>query len=328
MGKISYTQGIGIPHGSFEDEFLTHEKCSEWWYCTGYLKDGYGAIFGYQFTLAKVKILGLRFHILISSVTDFQTKKHYNTQTPIFFGKGVTAMADTLSVDGKTTVTFSPNQYSGKGRMKLHMESADFSLDAEMDAIKPPVWHCDGGVLQMGIQNDPKERTYYYSFTNLATTGSLILDGKKYGGLSGKTWFDRQGGTYSLTDPRCGWEWFSLRFFDGSETMLFAFPQDNYYDGTAIGVDGTYRRLNEYKIEATDVIMCDGLKFSNGWKLEMDGKKYILQPIIDGMFNIFFFELMAEIKDEDGKVLGYCFVELMPGVRNKNNVLNAFKRKK
>ena len=37
MSKIKYTKGIGLPHKSFKEEFLSHKKCSEWWYCTGYL---------------------------------------------------------------------------------------------------------------------------------------------------------------------------------------------------------------------------------------------------------------------------------------------------
>ena len=327
MGNIKYTEGIGIPHGTFEDEFLTHKKCSEWWYCTGYLQDDAGGMFGYQFTLAKIKIFGIKFHMLICSVTDFQTQKHFNTQTPIFFGKGVTTTADTLVVGDKTVITFAPNAHSSKGRMNLHMESDEFCLDVEMEAIKPPVWHCDDGVLQMGIQNDPKERTYYYSFTNLATKGRLVLAGKTHENLSGKTWFDRQGGTYSLTDPRCNWEWFSLRFFDDSEAMLFAFPQDDYYDGTRIETDGKYHRLNDYRLEALDVITFEGMKFSNGWKLVMDGKNYTIVPMIEGMFNVFFFELLAEIKDENDQVVGYCFVELLPGVRNKTNPLDAFRKR-
>ncbi|MDR3276931.1 MAG: carotenoid 1,2-hydratase, partial [Treponema sp.] len=229
MGKIVYTKGTGMPHGSFEDEFLTHKKCSEWWYCTGYLQNDAGDMFGYQFTLAKVRILGLKFRLLIQSVTDIKTGKHYNTQTPIFFGKGVTTTESEVSVKNKTHVTFEPNEFSGKGKMKLRMDGNEFALEVESNAVKPPVWHCDDGLLQMGIPGE-KERTYYYSWTNLVTSGSLTINGKKYENLKGKTWFDRQGGTYTLTDGRTCWEWFSIRFFDDTEAMLFAFPQDNYYD--------------------------------------------------------------------------------------------------
>lgn len=328
MARIEYIDGIGIPHGTFEEEFLTHKKCSEWWYCTGYLQDDKGSLFAYQFTLAKVTILGIKFHLLISSITDFRTGKHYNTQTPIFFGKGITTTADLLSVDKQAVFTFAPSPLASKGRMDLHMVSDSFILDVELDAVKAPVWHCDDGVLQMGILDDPKERTYYYSFTNLATKGKLVLLGEEFNNLTGKTWFDRQGGTYSLTNPRTNWEWFSLRFFDNSEAMLFAFPQDGYFDGTFIEPNGKYRRLNDYKIQAQEVITFQGLQFSNGWDLEMNGKKFTLKPMIDGMFNLSFFELMADVIDERGKSVGYCFVELLPGVRNKNNPLDAFRRKK
>jgi predicted secreted hydrolase len=327
MGKINYIEGTGIPPRSFDQEFLTHKKCSEWWYCTGYLEDGKGSLFGFQFTLAKISLFGLRPHLLICSVTDFRDNKHYNTQTPILFHKGVSATSDLLSVDGKASMSFSPNNLSSKGKMQLEMSGPSFSLEASLDASKPPVWHCDNGVLQMGIQGD-KEKTYYYSFTNIKAAASLALNGETFSDLHGKAWFDRQGGTYTITDPRTCWEWLSLRFFDNTEAMIFAFPQDNYYDGTFIAQDGARERLNNYKLEAIDVITYEGKKFSNGWKLEMKGKKYSIEPKASGMFNVFFFELLADIKDESGKAVGYCFVELLPGVRNKLNNLDAFKKKK
>jgi len=59
----------------------------------------------------------------------------------------------------------------------------------------------------------------------------------------------------------------------------------------------------------------------------MGGKKYTITPKADGMFNVFFFELLADVRSEDGGLLGYCFVELLPGVRNKTSALDAFRRK-
>jgi len=53
----------------------------------------------------------------------------------------------------------------------------------------------------------------------------LTLGEKEYK-VSGKAWFDKQGGTYTLTSRWTNWEWFSMRFFDGKEIMLFSFPQD------------------------------------------------------------------------------------------------------
>jgi hypothetical protein len=44
---------------------------------------------------------------------------------------------------------------------------------------------------------------------------------------------------------------------------------------------------------------------------------------------IFFFELLAEVINPQGVRVGYCFVELLPGARNKKlNALLAFKHAK
>ncbi len=327
MGKVVYTKGTGLPPTSFEDVFLSHRKDSEWWYCTGYLESEEGHLFSYQFTLANVKIAGIRFHLFISAVTDFESGKHYNYQTPIFFNKGLTTTQDKLIVKGQTEVTFKENKYAKMGSISMKMHEKDFDLEVEMEATKPPVWHCDNGVLQMGIQNNDKERTYYYSYTNLETTGHLVLEGKEYHNLKGKTWFDREGGTYSLTKPECNWEWFSLRFFDNHEVMLFAFPQDNYYDGTFINTDGTYERCNDYEFEATSYTEVKKMKFSNNWKVKVKGEEYTLRPKADGMFNIFFFELLSDIVDSEGNVVGYAFCEVLPGVRQKNSIKGAFAKK-
>jgi hypothetical protein len=44
-------------------------------------------------------------------------------------------------------------------------------------------------------------------------------------------------------------------------------------------------------------------------------------------FNLFFYELLADITDRNGRVVGYCFVELLPGVYNeKLDSFRVFKR--
>ncbi len=322
MKNIQYTTSPGIPHQSMDEEFLCHKKTPEWWYSTGYMHDEDGKLFTYQFTLADIRIYGLRFNILIIVLTDFEIGKHYYSQESIFFGKNVIITPGLVGVDGKAAMTF------GAEKLGLNMSGENFSLTIDMDVVKPRVWHCEEGALKMGIDNN---WTYYWSYTNLALTGKMVLSGKEYQ-VSGKGWFDKQGGPYNLLDRHTQWEWFSMRFFDNEEIMLFSFPQVPYQDGTYIEKSGRYRRLNDYQIEPLGWAEAKGLKFSSGWKVVMNGVKeeeYTLIPIIDGQFNFFFFELLAEIKDRSGKVVGYSFVELLPGVYNeKNTVGSAFARVK
>ena len=263
-----------------------------------------GKLFTYQFTLAKIRIYGLKFNILMTALTDFETGQHHYGQKAIFFGKDVIITPNRVGVDGTAAMTF------GKMKLGLDMTGKDYTLVLDMQAVKPPVWHCDTGVLQMG--NDPKQRTYYWSYTNLAVSGKLVLEGKQHK-VSGKGWFDRQGGPYNPLNRTTSWEWFSLRFFNNEEAMLFSFPHVDYQDGTFIDKAGNASRLNDYKITPLGFTQTGGNKFSFGWNVEMKGEEYTIVPKIDGQLNLFYFELLADIKDKAGKVVGYCVVELLPG---------------
>ncbi len=323
MTNIQYTTSLGVPHQSLEDEFLCHKNGSEWWYCTGFITNEAGKLFSFQFTLARVRIYKMQFHILMTALTDFETKEHNYAQQPIFFGRNVTIKSEKVGLNGAAEMKFNDRE------LKLNMAGNDYSLSLEMNAVKPPVWHCDNGVLRMGI-DDPKEKTYYWSYTNLATSGTLILDSKEHK-VSGKAWFDKQGGTYTLTSRWTNWEWFSLRFFDGEEIMLFSFPQDNYQDGTYIQKSGDYQRLNNYDITPLGFTEAGGKKFSCGWNLEMKGIKdqqYSIIPKMDGQLNLFYYELLADIEDKNGEKVGFCVVELLPGVYNEISPLAAFARVK
>jgi len=55
-------------------------------------------------------------------------------------------------------------------------------------------------------------------------------------------------------------------------------------------------------------------------------QEYTIVPKIDGQFNLFYFEMLADIKDKAGNVVGHCYVELMPGVYNETPIRAAFAR--
>lgn len=113
---------------------------------------------------------------------------------------------------------------------------------------------------------------------------------------------------------------------------MISYPQSNYRDGTYIEKSGSYRRLNDYMIEPLGFTTINGKKFSFGWKVEMKGTKdeqYTIVPKMDGQINLFYSELISEIRDRNGKVVGTCEVELMPGPYNESaSFLTAFKRVK
>ena len=258
-------------------------------------------------------VYNIRLHILVTALSDVETGKHYYSQQAFFFGRNVNITPSLIGVEGKAEMRFDD------WKLGLSITANDYSLSLDMNAAKPPVWHCDKGVLRMAL-DDPKQRTYYWSYTNLRAAGTLVLGDEELE-VSGKAWFDRQGGTYNIVNRWTHWEWFSMRFFDDEEVMLFSFPQSDYQDGTFIDREGNPERLTDYSIKPLGFTEAGGHKFSLGWEVEIKGvkdEKYTLVPKMDGQMNLTYFELLADIKDMKGNVVGYCVVELLPGVYNEH----------
>ena len=60
--------------------------------------------------------------------------------------------------------------------------------------------------------------------------------------------------------------------------------------------------------------------FSHGWDVLIPGikeERYEIKPLMRGQLNIAYYELMAEVLNAEGELVGYCFVELLSGARNK-----------
>ncbi len=319
---------------SFDKEWLIHKKCKEWWYATGILFDDEKNMYSYQYTLLHINFGIVTAKIAMMALTDYKNKRHYYLQTPANKSAPVTVNENEASIGNIASA-----KKSEKG-INIILNHKSFSLDLFAHYGKGAFWHCDNGKLQMGIPGK-KETTLYYSYTNMPTEGKLILNGKEIH-LKGKTWFDKQGGTYNIVNTQTHWEWFSLRFFDEEEAMLFTFPQNNppYYDGTFISKEGVSHRLNNYKLKQTASTTFGGLKWSSGWELHMEEKEkdYVIEPVQGGHMNFAYFEQLCYIKNMQGEIVGYAFAELLPGVLNKKmagkskdgetsiSVINLFKR--
>ena len=183
--------------GSFEEEWLLHKGCKDWWYATGYFKDEEGHPYSWQFTILNITMKGVTPHMAMIALTDLETGQHRYRQR-------VSMKSDVLTVS-KDLVAYEDSAVSLKcdDCMRIQTRHKDFKLDLTLDYGKGAFWHCDNGLLQMG-QPGEKETTYYYSYTNLPTKGTMILNGKKHT-VSGKSWFDKQGGSYS-TGKTSSWE--------------------------------------------------------------------------------------------------------------------------
>lgn len=307
---------------SFEREWLLHQGCNEWWYCTGTLHTDGGLDYAYQFTLIELgSIPLLEPDVLMLALTDLQTGQHHYLQNVRVFKSGVTIEPEGIQFGERAILT------KGVEGIHLNLNHKAFALDLRLDYGKGAFWHCDKGKLYMGSEENERNTTLYFSYTNMPTSGVLQLDGQKHV-VTGKTWFDKQGGPYNLAARGTNWEWFSLRFHDNEEMMLFTFPHMDYFDGTFIDKAGNSQRLNNYQIKTLKTVEHSGKIWSAGWEVVIPGRKeecYTVMPMFEGNINFAYFEELCSIRNERGEQVGVCFAELLPGVHNESSPRDVVK---
>ncbi len=91
--EIPYQKG---KHGTFEEEWLSHKKISEWWYATGYFTDEDDKMYSYQFTVLRPLVMGTRPFVMHLALTDFTTGEHYFTQRVDRKGKDIVISEQTI----------------------------------------------------------------------------------------------------------------------------------------------------------------------------------------------------------------------------------------
>jgi predicted secreted hydrolase len=134
--------------------------------------------------------------------------------------------------------------------VRLRAEDSGRTVDLTLTAEKSPVLEGDGGLSLKSAQKG--NASYYYSFTRLATSGTLIVDGQTLT-VKGQSWMDHEFGTAALGPEAEGWDWFSIQLSDRREVMFFQIRNkggsiEPLSGGTLIEADGTARHLTRDQV--------------------------------------------------------------------------------
>ena len=196
---------------------------TEWWYFSGELKTEDGKAFGYEMTIFKIKQLGLNVFINHLAVSDLQTNEHLFAETtpintPLLGNReGKTE----INAVAQSFVFAEETGFHIKASQKDKVNQKDLGLDLQLKPVLPVVLEVDDG-----IENMPDGHfSYYYSFMNLASSGTLTVKGVTHDIVSSdtvksRTWMDHQWGNFQI-DPKHekAWDWFSFRLEDGGGLM-------------------------------------------------------------------------------------------------------------
>lgn len=303
-------------HAGVIAEWAPHHKVTEWWYATGVLESETGQRFFYQFTIFhgwKLNLFeGFTLHL---SLTDFAGGRHYFYQDSWIANREHYADAGRVVFkDSSIGIVASGDMLDRlkiSGNARADAEEDSFSFELQGTPEKGHVWHGDDGVIVMGHEDNTRERSFYYSWTKLHTTGSLVLNGNTFS-VSGSSWFDRQWGKFT----ELYWEWFSLRLDDNREIMLFHFPDTGYMAGTMVLPDGTYYPLEQSGLEGLGAGSLEDGKhhYDLGWKLTANGEEFSILPVLDKQSNLAewvpsYWEGLCTVTDAAGNRVGWCVVE-------------------
>jgi predicted secreted hydrolase len=242
-------------HGSHPD-FKT-----EWWYFTGNLVAPDGREFGYQLTFfrqgiqrklptnsqSRFAVRDLWFaHFALADLTG-QTYQHFHRWSRGAFSEAGARIAGQPSPDPSRWVWIDhwSAEQNDDGTWLLKAQDENAAISLELRPLKAPIFHGENGVSQKAA--GPGRASHYYSFTRLATTGTVEIEDRKFT-VEGLSWYDHEWATNQLTANQEGWDWFSLQFADGTELMLFQIRQkdggrDPFSGGTWVDTDGNSRKI-------------------------------------------------------------------------------------
>jgi predicted secreted hydrolase len=242
---------------------------SEWWYYTGHLRTADGRRFGYELTFFRFGLRpgdppppaglsrwrGNQLYPAHFAITDERGNAFFHTERFAREALGMGAAsrtrlavrADDWSLDG------APMADPRFERMHLRAAEGGNALDLVQVPRKPPAVHGIGGISRKAACASCA--SHYYSYTRLATSGTLTYGGVRYA-VDGLSWMDHEYGSSELQRDQAGWDWFSIQLDDGREVMLYLLRRKDgsvtpESSGSIVARDGSVRHVTLHEFAVT-----------------------------------------------------------------------------
>jgi len=311
---------------------------TEWWYLTGIVtaEDAPGRTFGYQLTIFRIGLRPERTALASAwgtdtvllghaAVTDVAGNEHrfadlLHREVPLlarFGAPGDPVLAwcrAPAGTDGTWSIV-----WNGSGFDVAAVDARTrLAFRLRTTASKPLVLHGDRGF--SAKSRDAASASLYYSFTRLATEGTLSLDGRTFP-VRGTSWMDKEFSTSSLGPDQVGWDWLALRLADGRDLMLYLLRRA---DGNAdvaraslVSPEGAVRALapGEWTLRAT----ARWRVYPSRFRLDVPGEgiHVTVVPLVLDQENRGtlprapdYWEGAVHVEDGEGDVVGEGYVEL------------------
>ncbi len=283
----AWTKALEVREFEFPKDHAAHEDFRiEWWYYTGNLKTKDGRRFGYQLTFFRT---GLHMepnnpsrwavrdlYTAHFAISDVKTRKHHgfqrNNRRGIGFAGANTDQYEVWNGDWKV-------MFDGQRHQLIARDSGN-AVNLTLQPKKPLVLHGNRGLSRKGSVDG--NASYYYSFTRLATQGTVVVDGKEFK-VTGDSWMDHEFSTSFLEEGQLGWDWFAIQLENNVEIMLYQMRRvdgsvDPFSSGTIVDDAGKVSHLSyvDFTIEPMQTWQSQetSAEYPAKWRVELPDYGY------------------------------------------------------
>jgi predicted secreted hydrolase len=360
-GTAAYARAIGPRQWSFPRDHGRHGNFRlEWWYFTGNLADGQAHRWGYELTIfrtivpthkpaATQQVAGdppgaatrvaegpstrpvmREFYFAHAAITDAEGKRFVCRQKLAAAQAGVAEASDQMmdAHIGDWSIKMIGQAIALRARSGYSDDLTGIDLSCEPK--RPPTLQGAGGLSQKS--GEVGAASYYYSFTRLATTGTLTLASVPTR-VSGLSWMDHEFSSGALGPHQIGWDWMCLQMDDGRDVMIYRLRDSRGEDrdvvfGTVVGgAGGEPEYLDKTKIRLTEsewwTSPVTGARYPLHWRIDFLGGQMgaagpiDVRPILadQEMLTLLssganYYEGASEARDASGKVIGRGYLEM------------------
>jgi predicted secreted hydrolase len=316
-----------LDHGA-HDQYRT-----EWWYFTGNLSSVEGRRFGYELTffrfalspdapVSKSAWRSNQVYMAHLTLTDAGKDRFYTDER---FSRAANGLAGASDKQYRVWLyDWSASARDGTDfPLRLSAKSDEFAIDFMLMPTKGPVFQGEDGLSRKS--DEPGNASYYYSYTRLATEGSVRI-GDTLFLVIGNSWMDREWSTSSLSKEQAGWDWFALQLSDGSELMFYQLRRkdgrvDRNSSGSIVLADNVKVPLTAQdaaiEVLATWTSPHSKIRYPSSWRLSVPGQRLELDvvPLINDQelnVSVRYWEGAVSVKGtKNGRpVSGQGYVEL------------------
>ena len=312
----------------FPRDFGSHpELRTEWWYITGHARSG-AREFGFQLTFFRSRIdatqtmdsafAAKQLIFAHAAITDLEGRKLWHDQRIAREGFGIASAAEadtdirlrdwTLARDG--------------GGYAARLPASGFAIDLRFAPTQPVLLQGSAGLSRKGPE--PEQASYYYSEPQLAASGSLSLQGRRFE-VQGRAWLDHEWSEALMHPEAVGWDWIGMNLFDGGALTAFRLRRR---DGSALWHGGSLRsadgRLQVFgpealRFEAEQRWTSPRTRavYPTRWRIDTQAGTFTVRALLDdqeldgqGSTGTVYWEGLSELLDASGKPVGRGYLEL------------------